>query len=120
MVLLYPDELARPQPLLLSAKLSENRGVEVEVVVALLAGTVVDPLPVTFELLPLLFTKKKIPPPTTNARRRMIPITNPLFGLFLEGARLYPLVICDGCPYTPGIPVEGEEAAGEELCLADP
>jgi hypothetical protein len=68
----------------------------------------------------LLFTKKKIPPPTTNARRRMIPITNPLFGLFLEGARLYPLVICDGCPYTPGIPVEGEEAAGEELCLADP
>lgn len=112
MVLLYPDELASPQPLLLSAKLSEKRGVEVGVVVAPLTGTDVDPLPVTFMLSPLLFTKNKTPPPTTNTRRRIIPMINALLGLFLDWKDwLYPLDNCAGCPYTPGMPVKGGGSA---------
>jgi len=58
MVLLYPEALASPQPLLLSVKLSENKGTAVGI------ATIV--LSVEMPLLPLLLTKKKMPPPTTS------------------------------------------------------
>src|SRR5947209_19153921 len=112
MVLLYPDELASPQALLLSAKLTEKRSVEVGVVVAPLTATDVDPLPVTFMLSPLLFTKNKTPPPTTNTRRRIIPMINALLGLLLDCTDwLYPLANCTGGRATPGMPGNGERSA---------
>src|SRR5579859_6110824 len=74
MVLLYPAALASPQPLLLSVKLSENKGTAF--------GRAIIVPGVETPLLPLLLTKEKIPPPTTSISMVITPIMRATLGSF--------------------------------------
>src|SRR2546421_6048859 len=83
-ILLKPLPLPVLQPLLLSAKLSENRGCAVGVALSpALVGATVGVLRLVIVLL-LDLVKKKMPPPTSRRSRTITPMIKPTFGPFLD------------------------------------